>query len=236
MRIVQESENLYRLTRFDMFNCFLVKESNEFTLVDTNFPGSCNDILKGAAALNCRINRIVLTHAHFDHVGSLDALTQALPDAEVSISVREARLLHGDFSLDAGEAGKPLLGFKRARSVIHKTLNDGDQVGCLRVVACPGHSPGHIALLDPRDNTLLAGDSFITQKGVIAAGVYSFFFPMPAWFSWNCALAAVSAAKLTALKPNRLAVGHGATIDSPFAQMDRAVQIALRQNPPFPPG
>jgi glyoxylase-like metal-dependent hydrolase (beta-lactamase superfamily II) len=69
MRIVQESENLYRLTRFDMFNCFLVKESNEFTLVDTNFPGSCNDILKGAAALNCRINRIVLTHAHFDHVG-----------------------------------------------------------------------------------------------------------------------------------------------------------------------
>jgi hypothetical protein len=67
---------------------------------------------------------------------------------------------------------------------------------------------------------------------VIAAGVYSLFFPMPAWFSWNCALSAQSAAKLAALKPSRLAVGHGPTIDSPVMQMDEAVRIVLQQNPP----
>jgi glyoxylase-like metal-dependent hydrolase (beta-lactamase superfamily II) len=231
MRIIRESDNLVRLTRFGMFNCFLVKEDNTWTLVDTNFPGSCAEILKAAAPMNSRISRIVLTHAHFDHVGSLDALTTALPDAEVFISAREARLLRGDFSLDAGETGKPLLGFKRAKCHIHRLLNDGDQVGSLYVVACPGHSPGHIAFLDSRDNTLLAGDSFMTQKGVIAAGVYSFFFPMPAWFSWNCGLAAVSAGKLAALKPSRLAVGHGPTITGPGVQMDQAVQLALQQHP-----
>jgi glyoxylase-like metal-dependent hydrolase (beta-lactamase superfamily II) len=97
---------------------------------------------------------------------------------------------------------------------------------------CPGHSPGHVAFVDLRDNTLLAGDSYMTQKGVIAAGVYSVFFPMPAWFSWNCALAAESAAKLAALKPCRLAVGHGPTINSPVAQMEHAVRIALQRYPP----
>jgi glyoxylase-like metal-dependent hydrolase (beta-lactamase superfamily II) len=66
------------------------------------------------------------------------------------------------------------------------------------VVTCPGHAPGHIAFVDVRDNSLIAGDSFIRQKGVVAAGVYSVFFPMPAWFYWNCALSAFSAAKLSA--------------------------------------
>lgn len=231
MQITRETENLMRLTRFGMFNSFLVKDGEGFTLVDTNFPGSSAQILNTAASLDARISRIVLTHAHFDHVGSLDALTDALPEVEVSISAREARLLRGDFSLGPGETGKPLLGFKRARSHIHNLLKDGDQIGSLRAVSCPGHTPGQMAFLDVRDNTLLAGDSFMTQKGVIAAGVYSFFFPMPAWFSWNCALAAVSAAKLAAVKPSRLAVGHGPTVMSPTARMDKAVQIALQQNP-----
>jgi glyoxylase-like metal-dependent hydrolase (beta-lactamase superfamily II) len=232
VKIIQETGNLVRLTRFGMFNCFLVKEEQTFTLVDTNFPGSGSEILKAARSLGCPISRIVLTHTHFDHVGSLDALTAALPDVEVCVSAREARFLRGDFSLDAGEQGKPLRGFMRAQSRVHRLLSDGDQVGSLRVVACPGHSPGHEAFVDTRDNTLIAGDSYMTQKGVVAAGVYSFFFPLPAWFSWNCALAAESAAKLLALKPSRLAVGHGRTIVSPVAKMEETVRIALQQYPP----
>jgi glyoxylase-like metal-dependent hydrolase (beta-lactamase superfamily II) len=231
MKIVRETANLHRLTQFGMFNCFLLKESNELTLIDTNFPGSANAILRAAASLGLPITTIALTHAHFDHVGSLDVLAQALSNAKIVIGEREERLLRCDFSLDPGETGKPLLGFKRVRSSAHRVLNDGDQVGSLRVVTSPGHTPGHIAYLDVRDNSLLAGDSYITQKGVIAAGVYSFFFPMPAWFSWNCALAAVSAAKLTALKPRLLAVGHGPCVVAPAAQMAQAAQFALQQNP-----
>lgn len=231
MKILPETANLYRLTQFGMFNCFLLKEANELTLIDTNFPGSGDAILHAASSLGLPITTIALTHAHFDHVGSLDVLAQALPNAKIVIGEREARLLRGDFSLDLGEAGKPFFGFKRVRSSVHRVLNDGDQVGSLRVVASPGHTPGHIAFLDTRDNSLLAGDSYITQKGVIAAGVYSFFFPMPAWFSWNCALAAASAAKLAALKPSLLAVGHGPSIAAPSAQMARAAELALQQNP-----
>jgi len=231
MRLIPETENLVRLTRFGMFNCFLIREQNEFTLVDTNFPGSHNSIARAAQSLGLPITRIALTHAHFDHIGSLDLLVPLMPHAEISIGAREARLLRGDFSLEPGESGKPLLGFKSVRAPAHRLLNDGDLVGSLRVVTSPGHTPGHIAFLDTRDDSLLAGDSFITQKGIIAAGVYSFFFPMPAWFSWNPALCAVSAAKLAALKPSRLAVGHGHTVSSPVPQMDRAVQLAFQQHP-----
>ena len=44
-----------------------------------------------SVALDAPIARIVLTHAHGDHIGSLDALHELLPDAEVLISSRDAR-------------------------------------------------------------------------------------------------------------------------------------------------
>ena len=231
MPLIRETDNLYRFTRFGIFNCFLVRENDGLTLVDTNFPGSENAILQAARSLGDPITRIALTHAHFDHVGSLDALTRALPQAKLIAGTREARMLHGDFSLDPGESGKPLLGFRHVRSQAHTLVNDGDEVGSLRVVACPGHTPGHIAFLDCRDNSLLAGDAFMTQKGVMAAGTFALLFPLPAIFSWNNTLSARSAAKLAALEPSRLAVGHGKTLESPSAQMERAVEIALRQHP-----
>ena len=49
------------------------------------------------------IVRIALTHAHGDHVGGLDHLAPALPDAEVLISARDARLLGKDMTPDPGE-------------------------------------------------------------------------------------------------------------------------------------
>jgi glyoxylase-like metal-dependent hydrolase (beta-lactamase superfamily II) len=45
----------------------------------------------------------LLTHAHFDHVTSLDALVAELPDVETAIGLREARLLEGDFELEPNE-------------------------------------------------------------------------------------------------------------------------------------
>jgi glyoxylase-like metal-dependent hydrolase (beta-lactamase superfamily II) len=183
MHFISETENLHRLTRSGMFHCFLVREGQELILVVSNFPGSCDAILRAASSLQCPITKIALTHAHFDHVGSLDALVKVLPDAQVCLGTREARLLHGDFSLDPGESGKPLLGFQRVHSPIHRLLDDDDKIGSLCAVACPGHPPGHLAFLDVRDNSLLAGDSFITQSGVIAAGVFGMLFPMPWLFS-----------------------------------------------------
>jgi glyoxylase-like metal-dependent hydrolase (beta-lactamase superfamily II) len=231
MRIVQETENLFRLTRFGMINCFLVREADGFTLIDTGLRGSAGAILDAATQLGAPIRRIVLTHAHIDHIGSLDRLMAALPSSELAIGKREARLLAKDLSLDAGEKGKTLYGFTGAKSRPGTLLVEGERVGSLQAVASPGHTPGHMAYLDVRGNALIAGDAFTTQTGVVVAGVFKPLFPFPALFSWNAVLSAKSAAKLRGLNPEILAVGHGPSIPSPARQMDAALEEAFRQHP-----
>ena len=231
MKVVQETENLFRLTRFGMINCFLVREADGFTLVDAGLRGSAKSILGAASRLGAPIRRIVLTHAHIDHIGSLDGLIAVLPAAELSAGKREARLLAKDLSLDAGENGKTLLGFTGAKSRPSRLLVEGERVGSLQAVASPGHTPGHLAYLDVRDAALIAGDAFTTQTGVVVAGVFKVLFPFPALFSWNAVLSVKSAAKLRGLNPNLLAVGHGPSIPSPARQIDAALQEAFRQHP-----
>lgn len=218
-----------RLTRFGMINCFLVREDDGFTLVDTGLVGSGGAIIHAAQRLGTPICRIVLTHAHIDHVGSLDSLVSHLPGIELAIGERESRLLRRDFSLDAGESGKILFGFPGTKSQPTLLLNDGDRVGSLQAVCSPGHTPGHMSFLDTRDGSLIAGDAFVTQTGVIAAGVFKLNFPFPWLFSWNREVSAESARKLRDLNPARLAVGHGKTFESPLVAMDRAVDLAFRQ-------
>ena len=229
MQLVQETRNLFRLTRFGMVNCFLVREDDGLTLVDTGVAGSAHGIGEAAKSLGAPICRIVLTHAHIDHVGSLDALAREYPRIEFAVGQRESRLLRKDFSLDAGESGKKLLGFPGVELPPTILLNDGDRIGSLQAIFSPGHTPGHMAYLDVRDGSLIAGDAFTTQTGVLAAGTFKLLFPFPALFSWNREVAAESARKLRNFKPERLAVGHGKTIESPLAGMDEAIQLAFRQ-------
>jgi glyoxylase-like metal-dependent hydrolase (beta-lactamase superfamily II) len=229
MRVVKETETLFRLTRFGMINCFLVREPDGFTLIDTGLAGSAGSILRAADSLGGTIRRVALTHAHLDHIGSLDALVAAQPNLEIGIGKREARLLARDFTLDAGERGTTLVGFTGAKTRPTRLLADGDRIGSLQAVACPGHTPGHFAYFNTRDNSLLAGDAFTTQTGLVVAGVFKPLFPFPALFSWNAGLAAKSAARLRLLNPSLLAVGHGQTLLSPLQAMDSALEEVLRK-------
>ena len=229
MQLVQETKNLVRLTRFGMVNCFLVREDDGLTLIDTSVAGSAPSVCKAAQSLGAPIRRILLTHAHIDHVGSLDALVSEYQGMEFAIGQRESRLLLKDFSLDAGETGKRLIGFPGVKSQPARLLNDGDRIGSLQAVFSPGHTPGHFAFLDMRDGSLIGGDAFTTQTGVLAAGTFKLLFPFPALFSWNREVAAESARKLRGLKPERLAVGHGKTVESPLAAIDQAIELAFRQ-------
>jgi glyoxylase-like metal-dependent hydrolase (beta-lactamase superfamily II) len=229
LKLIRETSHLTRITRFGMINCFLVQEDDGFTLVDTSLSGTGSDIIQAAQRFGRPIRRIVLTHAHIDHVGSLDSLVRRLPGVGLAVGERESRLLRRDLSLDEGESGKVLFGFPGAKSQPTRLLKDGDRLGSLQAVFSPGHTPGHMAFLDTRDGSLIAGDAFVTQTGVIAAGVFKWHFPFPWLFSWNPEVSAESARKLRDLKPTRLAVGHGKTAESPLAAMDEAVELAFRQ-------
>jgi len=233
MKTTSHGENLIQLTRLPRafpVNAYLVREDDGFTLVDAALPGSAPAILAAARALGAPIARIALTHAHGDHVGALDDLHAALPAAEVAITARDARFLVGDMSLDPDEPQtRPRGQYVRRATRPTRTLQPGDRVGSLQVVAAPGHTPGHVAFLDTRDGTLIVGDAFQTRGGIAVSGTLRPLFPFPALATWHKPTALESARALRAHNPRRLAVGHGAVLDAPLAAMDRAIAAAERR-------
>jgi glyoxylase-like metal-dependent hydrolase (beta-lactamase superfamily II) len=218
---------IMRVSRFGFVNAYLVEEEDGLTLIDTLLPKSGKVVLAQAEKLGRPIVRIALTHAHGDHIGSLDELAAQMPDAEVSISSRDARLLAGDKSLDPGEPVDKLRGsYPGAKTKPHRTFNPGDRVGSLEVLAAPGHTPGHVAFLDTRDQTLYCGDAYSTLGGVATTAKPNWKFPLPAFATWHRPTELETAKALRALNPPRLAPGHGKVVESPAAAMDRAIAAA----------
>ena len=227
MNITTHGQYLVQLERLSFVNCYLVREDDGFTLVDTGMSGSAKSILAAAHKLGAPIRRITLTHAHVDHVGSLDALHQLLPNVEVSISVRDARFLKGDRSLDADEPQDKLRGgYTPCLTEPDRLLKAGDMVGSLEVIATPGHTPGHISFLDRRDGTLIAGDAFSTKAGISTGGTLRLLFPFTAMATWHKPTGILSAEQLVQRQPSRLATGHGKVLESPVPAMEQAIAEA----------
>ena len=220
MKMTTHGEYLAQLTRFPLFfpvNVFLVREKDGFTLIDAAVGGSAPAILKAATALGGEIVRLTLTHAHSDHVGSLDALIAALPNAELSMSAETERILNEDRATKA----LPLLQPRR--------LDPGNRVGSLEVVSAPGHSIDQIAFIDTRDLAMVAGDAFQTRGGTAVSGSVNWTFPFPAFATADKLQALETARMLRTLEPSSLAVGHGTTLLSPLSAMDAAIEVAERK-------
>ena len=219
--------NHERVRRLGFVNAYLVREDDGLTLIDTAVTGSQRAILAAAERMEQPIRRILLTHAHGDHVGSLDALAAELGDVEVLISGREARLLRKDKSLDPGEPqDKPRGGFPGPATEPTRLLQPGETVGSLEVVAAPGHTPGHIALLDLRDGTLYCGDAYSTLGGMATSAKTNPRFPLPAFATWHKPTALETARSLRTREPKALAPGHGKVVENPIAAMDAAIAKA----------
>ena len=219
--------NVTRIGLWGFVNAYLVREDDGLTLVDTTLPEGAKRILAAAEQLGVPIVRIALTHAHGDHIGGLDRLKRELPQVEVIISARDARLMAKDRSLDPGEPQGKLRGdYRGAETKPTSTVADGDRIGSLRVVANPGHTPGHVAFLDERDATLFCGDTFSTLGGVETSARMNPRFPLVIMGTWNRPMVVESARALRELDAARIAPGHGRIIESPAAKMEAAIKRA----------
>lgn len=221
MKTTPVTDNLIQLTRLRFVNAYLVREDDGFTLIDTTLGGGANHLIAAAQAAGGTIRRIAVTHGHSDHVGSVDALKQRLGDSvQILIPELDARILAGE---QVVEGKLPGAWPKKFATVPDGRLNAGDRVGSLEVLASPGHTPGHVAFLDTRDRSLIAGDVY-TAYGALAVSNHFFWrFPLAAPATWDKAKDLESARELRSLHPAVLVVGHGPALRAPAAAMDGAI-------------
>lgn len=227
MRVIKNGF-LYQVTSMaNVFpvNCYLVEEAEGLTLVDAALAFNAKGIMKAAEKTGKPITKIVLTHAHEDHVGALDLIKERFPDVPVYISLRDNRLMNGDHSLDEKEDQTPIKGGvpKKLKTRATILLKEGDRVGSLLAIETPGHTPGSMSFLDTRTKALIAGDAFQTRGGVAVAGDMKPWFPFPAFGTWSKATALKSAKKLVGFEPELLAVGHGEILKNPVSVMEQAI-------------
>lgn len=199
-----------RLAQFGLINTYLVPEPDGLTLIDAGISGMEHRVNRAAARLGLPVRRVALTHAHSDHVGSIDALAAHWPELELLV----------------GAADAPLLADQGVRTPPTRLLRGGDRVGSLTILDTPGHSPGHVAYLDGRDGTLYSGDTFVNVPGLRVASVLNAAFPLPTFGTHDPTQTTRAARALLGIPARFLATGHGPTVRDPHAAMRRAVQDA----------
>lgn len=181
----------YAWQRVDLgfVSAYVLSRAGEVVVVDTGVEGSEDDIEGVLAALGHAwddVGRVILTHRHPDHVGSLPAVLERATAARAYAGAEDIPAIASPRELQA--------------------VVDGDDVAGLRIVATPGHTAGHVSVLDPLAGILVAGDALRTADGR-AVG------PDPAYTD-DMILANASVATLATLRFETLLVGHGDPIET----------------------
>jgi len=144
---------------------------DKLTLVDTGFRGRANQILRKVKQLGFSpsdINRIIITHHHADHIGSL-AILKEITKATVLAHPADAPYIDGRLP-QPGPARPSSLGktlyrlgrfFPVTPSTVDQAVNEGDVLpvlGGLQVRLQVLHTPGSICIFSPEERVLIAGD------------------------------------------------------------------------------
>ena len=138
-------------------NCSLLwcEETRQAAIVD---PGGDVDLILEALE-NERLTpqKILLTHGHIDHAGGTAEIASRL-SIPVEGPQREDRFLIDQLPQQSVMFGFPQL----AAFNPDRWLEDGDRVRVgkveLRVLHCPGHTPGHVVFFSPPDRLAIVGD------------------------------------------------------------------------------
>jgi glyoxylase-like metal-dependent hydrolase (beta-lactamase superfamily II) len=168
-------------------SAYVLVRAGEAAIVDTGTAGSAGQIGEALVAAGVdwpQVGHVILTHKHGDHAGSV---------AEIIEEAADAAVYAGQADIPNIDAPKPII-----------AVADGDTVFGLRVVATPGHTAGHIAVLDETGGILVAGDALGTSGGTLTGSNPS--------FTEDADAAKASVVKMGTLTFETLLVGHGEPI------------------------
>jgi glyoxylase-like metal-dependent hydrolase (beta-lactamase superfamily II) len=221
----------------DIFvNMYIVSTDTGWVLIDAGLKTSYPKIKKLAAQLfgaDSKPDAIVLTHAHFDHVGSLKMLAEEW-DVPVLAHRLEIPYLTGKSSYPPPD---PTVGggmmSAMSWSFPKRPIDLGTRVVPLApdgsissmpgwlYIHTPGHAPGHVSFYRDEDGLVIAGDAFVTTDQASAYSVATQKREMhgpPPYFTPDWRAAANSVKELAKLHPKIMATGHGQTFYGTLGQ------------------
>jgi len=219
------AEGLHRLGS-DLINFYLVEDATGITVVDAGVPAFYDDLadcLEESGHTWGDVKAVVLTHAHFDHVGFAERVRRE-HGVPVLVHAADEELAHTQKAPRDGSA-LPYLRYPAAWRLIGvmaraglpsrvrisevTTFTGGDRLevpGRPRVIHAPGHTPGCVALHFEGHQALLVGDVLCSRNPLTGRkGVQL----MPAAFATSSAQALGSLAALEQVEAAVIGFGHG---------------------------
>ena len=209
-------------------NLVMIGQPGEnWVLVDAGMPMSGKAIIEAAEkryGLGNAPAAIILTHGHFDHVGSIVDLilewnvpVYAHPD-EVPFLTGELAYPEPDASVEGGMLAKLSRLYPNEPINIKEALQLLPPDGTIphlpewRWVHVPGHSPGQVALFRESDRLLISADAFITVE---QDSMYKVLMQKeevcgpPVYLTTDWPMALESVQRLERLQPATVIPGHG---------------------------
>jgi glyoxylase-like metal-dependent hydrolase (beta-lactamase superfamily II) len=237
----QLADGVWRIEVGPFINAYLVaangtSDADGLTLVDCGYARSGPRLVRSIRLLGfapTAVNHIVLTHWHADHMGSAARFAASSAATRVAVGAGDLAAVRGDNPAphaglpreDLSLAGRALMRMSRPGPPVDATpLQDGDTLpyaAGAAVVASPGHTQGHIALLVASAGVLLAGDAVFTL-GWVSRG----FGPVRSARSKEAA----TLQRLAGLDFEILAAGHGPPVRRDAkVKLERLAQRASRR-------
>jgi len=227
----------------EMVNWYVVEDGGRLTAVDAGIPGFAKHLeadLRAIGHAPADVVSLVLTHSDADHTGIAPRLKEAgarvLVNAADDATLRKPRPKRGDAApwhtlpymwrptfwrilghLVRGGAARP------PKVEGAETFGDGDALdvpGAPRVVATPGHTPGHSAIHFERHGALFVGDALCTWNPLTGRRGAQM---MPSAFNVDNAQTLESLGAIEPLAAQVVLPGHGEPWrDSPAAAVSAA--------------
>jgi len=230
---------VYRLK--DIFvNVYIIqdREATGWIMVDAGLKSTAEKVralVSEVFGTGSKPRAIIMTHAHFDHRGSLIELAEDW-GVPVYCHHMERPYLTGKASYpppdpSVGGGAMALMSFVYpkgpidASTYLRELPGDGkiEELEDWKWIHTPGHTPGHISLFREKDGVLIAGDAFVTtmQESLLSVATQKkYVCGPPKYFTPDWGAAARSVKELAALEPNVIATGHGQAMYGDLARKE----------------